>query len=216
MRFIAFGCSHTWGDGILPGDSWDTPPSAASWVQNLSAKFNIPLVNLASSGGSNSLILHQIKSHNWQEGDIALILWTFLERSTIYDNPEIFRHVSSFHIANKSKAYVKKYYTLFPGYHTDYVSLQNIEHAYLYLASHNVPMISRFLYDDINPEIRNLDSRMLEDLEKTTMYQIVDALHRETGIEPLGADNMHFNVLVHRMFASAVEHELAELLQKKL
>lgn len=216
MRFIAFGCSYTWGDGILPGDSWDTPPSAASWVQNLSNQFNIPLVNLASSGGSNSLILHQIKNHQWQAGDIALILWTFLERSTIYDSPDSFRHVSSYHIKNKSRDYVKKYYTLYPEYHISYTSLQEIEHAYLYLLSHKIPMLSRFLYDNINLEIRGLDSRMLEDLKKITLYQIVDALHLETGIEPLGVDNMHFNALVHRMFASAVETDLAQLLQPKL
>jgi hypothetical protein len=216
MRFIAFGCSYTWGDGILPGDSWDTPPSIASWVQNLSTQFNIPVVNLASSGGSNSLILHQIKSHNWQEGDIALILWTFLERNTIYDSYDSFRHLSSYHIETKTRPYVKEYYTLFPEYHISYTSLQSIEHAYLYLLSHNIPMLSRFLYDNINLEIRGLDSKMLEDLKKTTLYQIVDALHRETDVEPLGADGMHFNALVHRMFANAVEPDLTKLLQTKL
>lgn len=211
MRFVAFGCSHTWGDGILPGDSWDTPPSSASWVQVLSNKFNIPVLNLAKSGGSNLLILHAIRNHDWQSGDIALIQWTYLERSTIFDNNTTFRHISSYHINNKDRGYTKQYYTLFPDYHIEYVDLQHIEHAYLYLAAHDIPKVARFTHNTSIP-LAGFNKGLADDYQKTTLYGVVEMIHRKSRSEPLGADNMHFNSLVHEVFAEEYVSEITDLL----
>jgi hypothetical protein len=211
MRFVAFGCSHTWGDGILPGDSWNTPPSSASWVQVLSNRFNIPVLNLAKSGGSNLLILHAIRNHDWQVGDIALIQWTYFERDTIFDSETMFRHVSSYHINNKEWPYTKQYYMLFPDYHIEYMNLQHIEHAYFYLASHNIPTVARFTHSASIP-IKIFDSCMLGDLQKPTLNDIGEMIHVKSKAVPLGADKMHYDTLVHEVFAEEYVSEITNLL----
>lgn len=212
MRFVAFGCSHTWGDGILLGDSWNTPPSSASWVQVLSNKFNIPVLNLAKSGGSNLLILHAIRNHDWQVGDIALIQWTYFERDTIFDNETVFRHISSYHINNKDRGYTKQYYTLFPDYHIEYVDLQHIEHGYLYLAANNIPKVARFVYNTTSVQLTGFDNSMLLDYQKFSLEFIATTLEKKLGSEQLGADNMHYNSLVHEVFAEEYVSEINDLL----
>jgi hypothetical protein len=212
MRFVAFGCSHTWGDGILPGDSWYTPPSTASWVQVLSNKFNIPVLNLAKSGGSNLLILREIRNHNWQAGDIALIQWTYFERDTIFDSETMFRHVSSYHINNKDRAYTKQYYTLFPDYHIEYMNLQHVEHAYLYLVAHNIPKVARFTYKFTAVPLTGFEKSMLADFQKPSLDYIAETLEKKSETTQLGADNMHYNELIHQMFAEEYVSEITNLL----
>ena len=216
MRFVAFGCSNTWGDGITASDSWNTPPSKFSWVQQLGSHFDVPVLNLASSGGSNSLILHNIKMHKWQPGDIALILWTFMERSTIYDDTDTYRHISAYHIENKTKPYVKKYYTLYPNYHVEYVNLQHIEHAYLYLIANNIPMISRFNDNEVSASLDNFHKKMIEDYYKPTLFHMYFLLNNELRTDLSGADGMHYNQLVHSAFADSIKPELAEIIGDKL
>lgn len=216
MRFVAFGCSHTWGDGILPGDSWNTPASSATWVKVLSKKFNIPVLNLAWSGGSNLLILHAIRNHVWQAGDIALIQWTYFERDTIFDNKTEFSHISSYHINNKDRAYIKQYYTLFPNYHIEYTSLQHIEHAYLYLTAHNIPKVARFSDNNTNNNttvtLDGFEKVMILDYQKSSLGYIATALEKKFGTPQLGADNMHYNPLVHEVFAEEYVSEITDLL----
>lgn len=227
MRFVAFGCSHTRGDGILPGDTWQTAPSRASWVQVLSDKFNIPLLNLACSGGSNLLILHAIRSHEWQQGDIALIQWTYFSRSTIFKNSTEFDHISSYHINNRDRAYIKQYYTLFPDYHVEYLNFQHIEHAYLYMSAHNISKVSRFAYnfkyESVNPlldgnnlavSLTGFNHQLVEDFQKPTMLDKSKILKKQFGQPQYGADNMHFNAAVHREFADDLVPEISILLDK--
>ena len=220
MRFVAFGCSHTWGDGILPGDSWsgdpsNTPPSSASWVQVLSRKFNIPVLNLAISGGSNSLILHTIRNHDWQAGDIALILWTYLERDTIFDSKTAYRDVSPFRICSTTEewAYIKQYYMLFPNYHIEYMNLQDIEHAYLYLAAHNIPKVARFNADKVTSvQLAGFNNNMLADYQNPSLDYIVETFEKKHKERQTGADNMHYNELMHRVFAEEYVSEINDLL----
>ena len=212
MRFVAFGCSHTWGDGILPGDSWNTPASSATWVKVLSKKFNIPVLNLAWSGGSNLLILHAIRNHVWQAGDIALIQWTYFERDTIFDNEIEFSHISSFRIGNKNEEYVDNYYTLFPDYHIEYINLQHIEHSYLYLAVQNIPKVARFAYVGPDTQLSKFNNSMLSDYQKPSLNCIVETLEKKFGTTQFGADNMHYNPLVHEVFAEEYVSEITNLL----
>jgi len=208
MRFVAFGCSHTWGHGILAGDSWDTPPSSAAWVQVLSDKFNVPVLNLSKSGGSNLFILHAIRTHVWQAGDIALIQWTYFNRSTIFDNDAIVRDVSIF----KDAEYVKHYYKLFPDHHIEYMNLLDIEHAYLYLAAQRIPKVARFASNDISVQLTGVDCNILSDFQKPTVEYIFNTLHKQSGVKPLGADKMHCNSLVHQIFAEEFVSEINDIM----
>jgi hypothetical protein len=216
MRFVAFGCSHTWGDGILPEDSCDGPPSSASWAQVLSNKFNVPVLNLSKSGGSNLLILHAIRAHAWQAGDIALIQWTYFPRSTIFDSETVHRPVSLFLLDNTHDEYVKQYYKLFPDYHLFYMSLQHIEHAYLYLEAQRIPKVARFVSNDISVQPTGVDRNVLSDFQKPTLQSIADKLHEQLGVKQLGADNMHLNSLCHQTFAEEFVPELTALINAEI
>ena len=212
MRFVAFGCSHTWGRGILLEDIGDTLPSSASWVQVLSRKFNIPVLNLSTVGGSNLLILHAIRNHPWQVGDIALVQWTYFKRSTIFDNETIFRHVLSGNIDNKDKEYIKQFYMLYPDYHIEYMNLQHIEHAYLYLAAHNIPKVARFAYNDTFVHLAGFNNNMLADYQTLSIEYIAESLEQASGMIMRGADKMHFNAQVHEVFAEEYVSEINDLL----
>ena len=214
MRFVAFGCSHTWGRGILLEDIGDTPHSSASWVQVLSRKFNIPVLNLAISGGSNSLILHTIRNHDWQAGDIALILWTYLERDTIFDSKTAYRDVSPFRICSTTEewAYIKQYYMLFPNYHIEYMNLQDIEHAYLYLAAHNIPKVARFADKVTSVQLAGFNNNMLSDYQNPSLDYIVETFEKKHKERQTGADNMHYNELMHQVFAEEYVSEITNLL----
>ena len=228
MRFVAFGCSHTWGDGIVPGDTrnqreanggigftlmhHDSPPSKFSWVQHLSNKFNVPVLNLACSGSSNAYILHKIRNHDWQKDDIGLILWTFIERDVIFEDTNIFEHVGpNFGKYNK---YSKKYYKIFPKFHNEFMSLMHIEHAYFYLRSKNISMISRFYDKDITLPLDNFDKKMAEDFQKIALLEVYNLLTNKFKKPQVGADGMHCNSLVHELFAQSIEPELSQFINQ--
>jgi hypothetical protein len=188
-------------------------PSTKSWAQVLSNKFNVPVLNLSQNGGSISLMLHTIRNHNWQVGDIALIQWTYFKRTTIFDNETARRHLLLANIDSKDAPYTKQYYMLFPDYHIEYTNLQHIEHAYLYLASHNIPTVARFTHDAIHSvSLSGFDHVMLADFKKPTLDDVAERLREKDGSELLGADKMHYNSLVHEKFAEEYVSEITNLL----
>lgn len=212
MRFVAFGCSHTWGRGILPRDIGDAPPSSASWVQVLSRKFNIPVLNLSTVGGSNLLILHAIRNHDWKTDDIALVQWTYFKRSTIFDDETIPRHILSGNIDNKDKEYIKQYYMLLPNYHIEYMNLQHIDHSYLYLEAHNIPKVARFAYNVTPVQLAGFNNNMLADYQTLSIEYVAESLEKKSGTIMRGADSMHFNAQVHEVFAEEYVSEINDLL----
>ena len=90
--------------------------------------------------------------------------------------------------------------------------MQHIEHAYLYLAAHDIPKVARFTYNNNFVPIGRFDSCMLTDLQKPTLGFITEELEKKLNIELLGADNMHFNPLVHEVFAEEYVSEITNLL----
>lgn len=75
MRLVAFGCSLTAGTGL---DNLNQ-----CWPSLLAEKMNLPLTVVAEAGISNKQILKNILSFDFQESDIAVILWTHPDRETI-------------------------------------------------------------------------------------------------------------------------------------
>jgi hypothetical protein len=120
MRLIAFGCSHTFGDGLSDVNRESsvhtrTNPSKFAWPQLLVNKFKIDIEcsNNAHGGSSNDDIFDLILNFDFQEDDIVIILWTFVSRVSIFgenDKCYMIRKFDAPRTYKKSNTYYKYFY----------------------------------------------------------------------------------------------------------
>jgi hypothetical protein len=88
-RLFAYGCSNTYGHG-LP-DCWingnfGPEPSKLSWPQLVADKLGLECVNLGKSGASIKYMANKALETEYQEGDIAVFLWTYFSRYCFFQN----------------------------------------------------------------------------------------------------------------------------------
>jgi len=91
-RIVAFGCSNTYGQGLPDCDhniNKDSKPSIHAWPSALGEMLDVPVENRAYPGASNKEICSHIVRYDFQEGDLAVIGWTYMERSCIIVNDVI-------------------------------------------------------------------------------------------------------------------------------
>ena len=77
-----FGCSYTYGSGLLDlKNKWDNP-SKLSFPFLLAKELNCDLINHSNPGSSNQKIFRTFLSRlkNIRENDIVFVLWTFPDR----------------------------------------------------------------------------------------------------------------------------------------
>lgn len=95
-RLIAFGCSNTYGEGLV--DCWDAikkrpgnNPSQYAWPSVLGELLGVDtVINLAVPGASNKRIWYDAISFEYEENDIVFLHWTFLDRDCFFGSaPEI-------------------------------------------------------------------------------------------------------------------------------
>lgn len=219
MRFIAFGCSHTWGSGITQADK-DGLYAASSeyaWPVVLGKKFNIPVINYALPGGSNHNILNKVRNHNWQKDDIALVLFTYFTRYTSHeDNTTIMNILPNYTNERPSvtaedrreKIVNRAFYKLFNEYHLEKINLIDIEHAYLYFKYHNIPYVTRFanrfdiVDEEATPEIINDITDNLRSF----------ALARYTEENMRGYDGSHYSKQVHADWADSLVEPVQQII----
>ena len=89
-RLITFGCSYTYGEGlpdvkrsIINGNP--TNKSKLGWAFLLSQKLNLELVNISYPGTSNTEILYNIVTFNFNADDVVVIMWTHPIRDIMFD-----------------------------------------------------------------------------------------------------------------------------------
>ena len=129
-RIIAFG------DGV--------PTSMIHWSsilqQLLHPTTTASVVNKSTPGASCILIRECVRSFDFQPGDVALILWTFLHRSTIFFNKNNYENITP------SGSKHSKLYEIMPSYDFEYKSACAVEHTHLFLKEHAIPYVSWY-YD---------------------------------------------------------------------
>ena len=89
-RLITFGCSYTYGEG-LPDVKLNLlrnpkAPSKLSWTKILSDELGLELVNVSFPGSSNTEILYNILTFNFQPDDIVVVMWTHCVRDIRFDS----------------------------------------------------------------------------------------------------------------------------------
>lgn len=82
MKIYAFGCSQTAGFGL--SDYNITSP--LSWPAQLEDITNVPVVNTARSGKSNTEIVYDFLTTEFESDDIAIIQWTHSNRDCVFLN----------------------------------------------------------------------------------------------------------------------------------
>ena len=93
MYIVAFGCSNTYGEGLK--DCWvdgkeASKPSKLAWPQLLGNMFYRNVVNNSKPGCSNKYIEYSVlENEHIKENDIVVILWTYYDRTTIYNEDKI-------------------------------------------------------------------------------------------------------------------------------
>ena len=143
MYIVAFGCSKTFGEGL--SDCWpcnlSTPPSKFAWPQLLGNMLDRTVVNKSKPGCSNKYIEYSIlENEQIREDDIVVILWTYYDRTTTYDEnktpwrimPSDLRPGKVFHdppLANlkNTKFYYENMHSNFDSWRDFYTRLNNVK-----------------------------------------------------------------------------------------
>ena len=91
MRLLSFGCSYTYGHGLVDcynkktGAAGETP-SKYAWPQLVANSLNLDCVNLSRPGASNKEIWWTITKQKYLSTDTVVILWSYPHRSAIIHN----------------------------------------------------------------------------------------------------------------------------------
>ena len=215
MRFIIFGCSHTYGEGIterdLPG--FKNTPSKHSWPIYLSRQYKIRVINYSRPGASNHYILNAIRNHKWQKNDIAIILFTYPTRYSYYSEEKTCENIlpNILHAPTREEKRINNnFYKTFSNYHVEKVNLIDVEHAYLFLKYNNIPYVNKFCAkftltkDELNDEI-------LKD-SKFTIQNHANSLFTEE--ELTGYDGAHFSIDVHKTWARHLQKFIKPIIDR--
>jgi hypothetical protein len=143
MRLIAFGCSHTYGEGQVDclnyyDDHEEYPadtPSQYAWPALLGKKLDKKVVNLGSPGCSNRYISEAILNTTIEKDDIIVILWTEVNRSIVFRNSNITQS-TNIHPNYTTKLSKNYYKWIHNPYNSFLESLEAINLANYHLQNH--------------------------------------------------------------------------------
>lgn len=235
-RLHAFGCSHTFGQGITKQDwppdmlSKTINPSKYSWAAKLAKSINFELINHAVPGSSNHGILNQVKKATdpnfphvefinreplpqlkANSGDIAAILFTYYNRSIYYTNDGSCDQIliPDPNIFTNWKKKSKSFFKLFGEHHVEQISLYDIEHTYLYLKNMNIPFIAMFIHPISSTHKSSVIKQMVLDAD----YPIHNIVYKEfRHKQRFGADGDHWSTLIHIEIAKLAEQKIQPLI----
>lgn len=216
-RFITFGCSITYGEGLPDCVSenrlWAGPePSKISWASLLANNYRAEMVNLSLPGASNFYISNKILEFNWQPGDIALVLFTYFHRYTIFDDGELPYNITPHDVNVRSKMHrAKLFYELFDNQHLVLNDMMSIDAAFYCLAYHRIPVVAKFV-DDVQRDLY-LNSTHINDNSWINMlssdhffnYRVDDGL--DVGKHP-GPES-------HRLFSESLAKDLDNIINMR-
>jgi hypothetical protein len=114
-RLVAFGCSNTYGHGLedccLPDLSPGLTPSKLAWPAVLAGLLDLQLLNKGKPGASNKLIWKTIIDTDLNKDDIVVIIWSYINRWSIFNQDENNLEINHWNTEKRSKNYYKFYYS---------------------------------------------------------------------------------------------------------
>lgn len=94
-RLIAFGCSNTYGHGLLDckalsGWGHGPTPSKYSWPFQLGKMLKVgKVINQGNPGASNKEIAKAITDFDFDKDDLVVVGWSFIERHCIFSKSDV-------------------------------------------------------------------------------------------------------------------------------
>lgn len=125
-RLVAFGCSHTYGEGLYD------PQSA--WPHILAQHYKLECVNNGVPASSNKRILSNILNFDFQPNDIVIIYWSHIERWTVFEKNKC-RNILPSQTDEVAKSYYKYVYSKFDS---QIMFDMMIDYANLFLERKNI------------------------------------------------------------------------------
>lgn len=159
-RLFSFGCSHTFGDSLF-----DEFPRAKkgihiasnyAWPNILAQKLNRRCINLSRKGASNKEICYHILNTNFFTEDFVFILWTYSDRTCVFQNDFTIKQLSINQNSHSVDALNKENKIYYTHFNTDYDSIINdycyFNLANLYLQTLNLELVVNLLItnDQVN------------------------------------------------------------------
>ncbi len=212
-RLVTFGCSFMVGHGIH--DTWDAEKklsinaqfsrSKYAWVETLGQALDLPVANQSIAGSSNKEISFLVKEFDFKEGDLALINWTFKERSCIIGRPgTTLDDRSNFHLSihddNEVNRVWQSYHVTAENLHAE--SIDAIYSAAWYLEKVGVPQRHLFL-KDWGWQSETQGVFMKENLN-------IIPISFDFSVGPRGHDGMHPSLETYTAYAQEVYEWIKE------
>lgn len=204
MRLIAFGCSNTFGDGLV--DVYDTKnkqlcsntPSKLAWPTHLGKLLDCQtVINKGSPGASAKEIAWHIQNFKFQKDDLVVVLWTHLERFCIIHEDNSVEKIGLWHALNNktNKAFFKYIWN---------------EHDMKVDMHIRIDYVKGFLD---KKGIKNFHARssLKSKLEAAwiTTEMLKCSMNQVSDNYPKALDNMHPSLEAHEEFAKRIHKEIA-------
>lgn len=203
-RLVTFGCSHTFGQGLPDCYDIETKrtskfPSKMGWPQHLANLLQIPiLVNKGVPGASCKQIAWNIQNFQFQKDDVAVVLWTHLDRYCVITENGIVKPYGSWltSISKENKMFFKHIwneYDMKIDMHT------RIDYINYFLSKKQIKNYHAYL---------NNFNKITDDWFSTTMLK--SSMSEIRNMYPRALDNMHPGLEAHNVFAHNVYREIIE------
>lgn len=199
-RLVAFGCSHTYGYGLpdISHPNQSGTYSQLAWPSLLSKELSRNLVNKAFPGWSNTKILHEILSFDYQADDLVIVLWATIDRDLLFmeDGSEL--NVGCWN----EDTFTKQYYCLHSDLDMAIKTLTCIHHSDIFFKNKNVTA-KHFLYTNkFYKVVENAKDRCKwfdTPLENAFLYGMM---------QDRASDNLHFGVETHRVLSNFIKGKI--------
>ena len=144
-RLVAFGCSHTYGEGlpdcIPPVELNKMPPTSKfAWPEILANKLSVECLNKSKCGISNKNISEIVLDAPLQKDDIVVILWTSILRTCFFTSNDPIKVIPAyaskeFINIHKTREHLEAHkFNL--KYYREFYFQENLEHESLQVIDH--------------------------------------------------------------------------------
>jgi hypothetical protein len=208
-RLIAFGCSNTYGEGLV--DCWDAiekrpgnKPSQYAWPSVLGKLLRVDeVINLAMPGASNKRIWYNAISFDYQENDVVFLHWSFLERDCFFDS-SLSSCIGPWNATTDkiSRFYYSHLYTTLDR-QLDFFN--RADHINRYLTSKNIKHYN-FQTVGLSRSGKTFLNSVTTQIPKWCEVKFLPLSMQPQ--EDIALDNSHPGLLSHRIFAEKVYAEL--------
>jgi hypothetical protein len=208
-RLITFGCSYPYGHGLPDcfdekNSGYGIEPSKFSFPELIAQHCNFKNINLSRPGISNKGIVHTLQKFVFQKGDICLLAWTHIDRSSFITKDDEIKFIGPWQTDKLST----RYYKYFFEHHDNLWNMSMyVNYANLYLKNKDVTVINIRGY---NADV-NIDWNSLVDNDT-----IMTDHNVHSSVIDIALDNAHPGVETHKQFAKKITLDYNKILKEHL